>query len=118
MPALSDYKYHLFRDKLDDIELHCCTLHIQEIAITPEEDTKVNASAEVAQLKEKREELRNSITTNEQQLERLQSQSTLLEQYSSGLFTAGKDATTSDLLDHTTIGMKIIGCFFFFFLSV
>ena len=76
----------------------------QEIAITPEEDTKENASAEVVQLKEKREELQNSIKTVEQQRGRLQSQSTLLTQYSSGLFSAGKDTTTSDLLDHTTIG--------------
>lgn len=76
------------------------------MAITPEEDTRENASTEVAQLKEKCEELRNSIRTTEQQLERLQSQNTLLEQYSSGLFSAGKDATTSDLLDQTTIGRK------------
>ena len=81
---------------------------MQEIAITPEEDTKENASAEVAQLKEKCEELRNSITTIEQQLERLQSQNTLLEQYSSGLFSAGRDATTSDLLDQATIGRRAI----------
>ena len=77
---------------------------LQEIAITPEEDTKENTSTEVAQLKEKREELQSSIKAVQQQLERLQSQSNLLTQYSSGLFTAGKDTTTSDLLDHTTIG--------------
>ena len=78
----------------------------QEIAITPEEDTKENASAEVAELKEKRTELQNSIKNVEQHIERLKSQDTLLTQYSSGLFSAGKDATTSDLLDQTTIGKK------------
>ena len=78
----------------------------QEIAITQEEDTKENASAEVTQLKEKCEELSHSIRTFKQQLERLQSQNTLLEQYSSGLFSAGKDATTSDLLDQATIGRR------------
>lgn len=58
----------------------------------------------MAELKAKREELGNSIEAVKQQLERLQSQNNLLTQYSSGLFSAGKDATTSDLLDHTTIG--------------
>ena len=75
--------------------------------ITPEEDTKENASAEVAELKEKRTELQNSIKNTEQHIERLKSQDTLLTQYSSGLFSAGKDATTSDLLDQTTIGRII-----------
>lgn len=79
---------------------------LQEIAITPEEDTKENASAEVAELKEKRTELQNSIKNVEQHIERLKSQDTLLTQYSSGLFSAGKDATTSDLLDQTTIGKR------------
>lgn len=77
---------------------------VQEIAITPEEDTKENASAEVAELKEKRTELQNSIKNAEQHIERLKSQDTLLTQYSSGLFSAGENATTSDLLDQTTIG--------------
>jgi FtsZ-binding cell division protein ZapB len=77
---------------------------LQEIAITPEEDTKENASAEVTELKEKRSELQNSIKNTEQHIERLRSQDSLLAQYSSGLFSAGKDATTSDLLDQTTIG--------------
>lgn len=77
---------------------------MQEIAITPEEDTKENASEEVAELKEKRRELQSSIKDTEQNIERLKSQDTLLTQYSSGLFSAGKDATTSDLLDQTTIG--------------
>ena len=81
---------------------------MQEIAITPEEDTKENASTEVAELKEKRTELQNSIKNTEQHIERLKSQDTLLTQYSSGLFSAGKDATTSDLLDQTTIGRIII----------
>ena len=58
----------------------------------------------MAELKAKVQELHASIMTLQQQQERTQSQIDLLGQYSSGLFSAGKDATTSDLLDHTTIG--------------
>lgn len=91
---------------IHDVQWHVTAL--QEIAITPEEDTKENASAEVAELKEKRTELQNSIKNAEQHIERLKSQDTLLTQYSSGLFSAGKNATTSDLLDQTTIGRIIL----------
>ena len=67
---------------------------------------KENATAEVAELREKVQGLTSSMRTVQQQQERVQSQIELLGQYSSGLFTAGKDATTSDLLDQTTIGRK------------
>ena len=79
---------------------------MQEIAITPEEDAKENASVEVAELQAKGKELAGSLSSLQQQKARIDSQIELLSQYSTGLFTAGKDASTSDLLDQTTIGRK------------
>ena len=78
----------------------------QEISVTQEEDKQANASTEVAELKEKAEELKNALATLEQQIARVGSQKNLLTQYSDGLFSAGKDANTSDLLDSRTMGKR------------
>lgn len=75
----------------------------QEIAVTQEDD-QANASEEVKELKQKAASLRSEIASLDNQLSRLSVQNNLLTKYSDGLFSAGKEANTADLLDIKTIG--------------
>ena len=59
------------------------------------------------ELKEKIKDLKRDIQAVDQQGMRVESQKLLLTKYSNGLFAAGGETTTSDLLDHKTIGMMI-----------
>ena len=80
---------------------------MQEIAVTEEEDTQATASAEVAELEQR---IADTNTTREvlvQKMSRLKSQKELLNKYSSGLFAAGGQAKTADLLDPQTIGTSV-----------
>ncbi len=72
--------------------------------MSEEEDTKETASAEVAELREKIKEAEKRKVETMHQIERLTTQTKLFEDYSNGLFTAGGETTTNDLLDQKTIG--------------
>lgn len=55
-------------------------------------------------MKQKVADLESEITSLKDSLDRMTIQSNLLTKYSDGLFSAGKDANTADLLDDKTIG--------------
>lgn len=78
--------------------------------MTKEEDDQTNATEEVKELKQKSEELSIQISSLADQLARVSAQTNLLTKYSSGLLEAGKEASTSDLLDIKTIGNYFISC--------
>lgn len=69
-----------------------------------EEDAKETASAEVTQLTEKIKVAEKRKVETKQQVDRLNDQMKLFEKYSTGLFAAGSETTTNDLLDQKTIG--------------
>ncbi len=79
-------------------------MHPQEIAISKEADTRESASAEVAELKETIKAAEKRKVENNQQVCRLAAQMELFDKYSTGLFKAGSETTTNDLLDQKTIG--------------
>ena len=72
--------------------------------MTEEADTEANASEEVKELKQKVAELQREISLLKDRQERVSAQTNLLTNYSDGLFAAGKNANTADLLDDKTIG--------------
>lgn len=78
--------------------------HLQEIAVSQEEDDKETASAEVNDLKEKIKDIKCDILEVQQKSTRVEAQKTLMSNYSEKLLAAGKETTTSDLLDQKTIG--------------
>ncbi len=67
-------------------------------------DDQTNASDEVKELKEKVTDLKSKVGSLNDQLARISAQSDLLSKYSNGLFSAGGQANTADLLDVKTIG--------------
>lgn len=67
-------------------------------------DDQANASEEVKELKRKVSDLQSELSCLEAELSRLAVQTNLLAKYSDGLFSAGSEAHTSDLLDEITIG--------------
>lgn len=81
-----------------------CPLCEQEIAVTEEAHDESNASEEVKELKQKVEDLKREIGSFKDSRDRLSVQTNLLNQYSDGLFSAGKEANTADLLDVKTVG--------------
>ena len=72
--------------------------------MTQEEDDRETASAEVLELKEKIKVLTQRKEEACQQEGRLNAQIELMNKYSTGLFQAGGQATTNDLLDQKTMG--------------
>ena len=74
------------------------------MTVSQEEDDKENATAEVAELKQRIALLTAELKSVQQQAERVSSQRELLEKYSTGLFAAGASANSADLLDDKTIG--------------
>ena len=74
--------------------------------MTQEAADETNASEEVKELKQKISDFEKELSSLENQLERLKVQEKLLTDYSRGLFSAGKEASTADLLDDKTIGRK------------
>lgn len=69
-----------------------------------EVDDEARASEEVKALKQKVADLKYEIKTLDDQKLRLTAQNGLLGKYSDGLFSAGQEASTADLLDVNTIG--------------
>ncbi len=72
--------------------------------MTEEEDSRENASAEVKEIKEKIKAAEGRQKETKQQVDRMTAQIELFDKYSTGLFSAGGQTTTNDLLDHKTIG--------------
>ena len=75
--------------------------------MTQEAADETTASEEVKELKQKVSDLEKEMSSLDSQLERLKIQEKLLTDYSRGLFAAGKEASTADLLDEKTIGKKL-----------
>ncbi len=75
--------------------------------MTEEEDSRENASAEVTELKEKIKAAEERKEKTKQQMDRMTAQIELFDKYSTGLFSAGGQTTTNDLLDQKTIGMLV-----------
>ena len=73
--------------------------------MTEEVADEMNASEEVKELKQKVSDIKKEVISLDKQLERLGVQEKLLMDYSNGLFSAGKEASTADLLDVKTIGV-------------
>ncbi len=75
--------------------------------MTEEEDSRENASAEVKEIKEKIKAAEGRQKETKQQVDRMTAQIELFDRYSTGLFSAGGQTTTNDLLDHKTIGKLV-----------
>ena len=72
--------------------------------MTEEEADNTSASEEVKELKQKVASLKTEIKLLKDRQDRVSAQTNLLTTYSDGLFSAGKDTNTADLLDVKTIG--------------
>ena len=84
----------------------------QEVAVTEEEDSQANASAEVAELEERIAELGRNLEGLGRRVTRLEGQKEMLEKYSNGMFAAGETSESADLVNQKTVGE---GCDYLYF---